>query len=175
MKGAITVVNVRRDKRPAITYIGRRVAGYKASPLGNPFKVGEHDDPISAYRRWLWQQLQSDTPARREILRLADLHNAGEDILLGCWCAPDACHGDIVKVAIEWVAGGERIMSTDQPTHEVDCPHSDCGTRMRIRGYPPAGEYDCKCKVKRLRLSWSTSMTFERKPYLTLIERDSTP
>lgn len=53
MKGAITVVNVRRDKRPAITYIGRRVAGLVASPLGNLYKVGEHVDPINAYRRWL--------------------------------------------------------------------------------------------------------------------------
>ncbi len=65
-------------------------------------------------------------------------------------------------------------MSTDQPTHEVDCPHSDCGTRMRVRGYPPAGEYDCKCKSIKVRLSWSLSAgNFEQKPYLSLVPKES--
>lgn len=103
MKGEITVVNVRTDKRSEVIYIGRRVRGRAGSPLGNPFKVGEHD-PIGAYRRWLWEQLQSDTPARREIERLVALHNAGQDLLLGCWCKPGPCHGDVVKSAILWVA-----------------------------------------------------------------------
>lgn len=104
----ITVVNVRHDKRPEIVYIGRRMPGRAGSPLGNPFRPGQHEDPIGLYRRWLWEQLQSDTPARREIERLAELHRAGQDLLLGCWCkGPDGtgdCHGDVVKVAVEWMA-----------------------------------------------------------------------
>lgn len=99
----ITVVNVRTDKRPAIVYVGRRMPGRAGSPLGNPYKAGEHDDPIALYRRWLWQQLQGDTPARREIRRLAELHQAGHDLLLGCWCTPAPCHGEIVKAAVEWM------------------------------------------------------------------------
>jgi hypothetical protein len=102
----ITVVNVRYDKRPEIIYIGRRVRGRAGSPLGNPFKANEHDDPIGLYQVWLAEQLQNDTPARREIERLARLHQAGQDLLLGCWCAPEPCHGDVVKAVVEeWGEG----------------------------------------------------------------------
>lgn len=101
----ITVVNVRHDRRPEVIYVGRRMPGKHGSPLGNPYKVGEHEDPITLYRRWLWRQLQGDTAARREVRRLAELHQAGHDLLLGCWCAPDPCHGNVIKAAIEWMAG----------------------------------------------------------------------
>ena len=99
----IAVVNVKFDKRPGIVYIGRRMPGRSGSPLGNPYKPGQCDgDPIELYRRWLWEQIQSDTLQRREIERLAGLHRAGQEVLLGCWCAPASCHGDVVKAAIEW-------------------------------------------------------------------------
>ena len=100
----ITVVNVKNDKRPEIIYIGRRMPGRPASPLGNPYKPGKCDgDPIQLYRHWLWAQMQTDTPARQELIRLAAINMAGHDILLGCWCAPSRCHGDVVKAAIEFL------------------------------------------------------------------------
>lgn len=100
----ITVVNVRHDRRPEIIYVGRRVRGRAGSPLGNPFKVGEYEDPIGRYELWLEEQLQRDTPARREIERLVALHQAGVPLLLGCWCAPAPCHGDVIKATIERLA-----------------------------------------------------------------------
>lgn len=100
----ITVVNVRFDHDPQIVYIGRRMPGRPGSPLGNPFKIGAVADPIDQYRRWLWNQMQSDTSAMREVDRLARLHRSSVDIKLGCWCAPQPCHGDVVKRAIEWLA-----------------------------------------------------------------------
>jgi len=101
----ITVVNVKHDKRPEVIYIGRRMPGRAGSPLGNPFKASKYSDAIDRYRRWLWEQLSTDTPQRREIDRLLRMHWAGQDLLLGCWCAPAPCHGDVVKATIEWLTG----------------------------------------------------------------------
>lgn len=97
----ITVVNVKHDKRPEVVYIGRWMPGRKGSPLGNPFKADEHNDPIGLFQVWLAEKLQSDTPQRREIERLAALHRQGKNLLLGCWCKPGVCHGDVVKAVIE--------------------------------------------------------------------------
>lgn len=45
----------------------------------------------------------------REVRRLAQRVAAGESLMLTCWCAPRACHGDIVAVRILWFA--ERLSS----------------------------------------------------------------
>jgi hypothetical protein len=95
--------------RPGAVYIGRGGHGLDASPLANPFRLDparprdEQPDVLERYRRWLWAELQADTPARREIARLASL----PDGILVCFCrsvdrAQPACHGDVVASAIEW-------------------------------------------------------------------------
>lgn len=99
----ITVANVRTTKDGV--YIGRAMPrqGLKASPLGNPYRLDEGEDrsvPIEQYRRRLLAFLQHDTAERREIERLTELARAGDLVLL-CWCAPLACHGDVVKEIIE--------------------------------------------------------------------------
>lgn len=96
----IQVVHCKRHPGPA-EYIGR------PSPLGNPYPMRSESDRetvIARYRQWLWGQLKADTPAAREIDRLARLHKAGSAIALACWCAPRACHGDVVAKAIRWKA-----------------------------------------------------------------------
>jgi hypothetical protein len=45
--------------------------------------------------------MQIDTPARKEIERLAIIISRRSDLLLLCWCAPKACHGDVVKEFVE--------------------------------------------------------------------------
>ena len=63
-------------------YIGR------PSKWGNPFVIGRdgtRDDVIARYEAWLLEQPELvDT--------LPEL--AGKT--LGCWCAPRACHGDVL-------------------------------------------------------------------------------
>lgn len=98
-------------ERPDAVYIGRGGKGLRASPLANPFRLDptrprdeQGTEVLDRYRRWLWAQLKSDTPARREIELLARL---GDGVLV-CFCRPlgreatPACHGDIVARAIEW-------------------------------------------------------------------------
>ncbi len=83
-----TVVHV-KDKNYDI-YIGRAVPrrGVPRSIWANPFKIdAEHDREavIELYSAWLNTQ-----PAL--LARIPDLVG----LRLGCWCAPEPCHGDIL-------------------------------------------------------------------------------
>ena len=90
------VVHCKRDKYDV--YIGR------PSKWGNPFShlkgtkaqflVSSREEAIESYEEWL---------AQSEILQ-ADLHEL-KGKTLGCWCAPLACHGDVL---LRWANGISR-------------------------------------------------------------------
>ena len=88
--------NVVHCKREAFdVYIGR------PGPWGNPFVLnrdGTRGEVIAKYRRYLWQRI------RREgapfITQLASLQGK----TLGCFCAPKACHGEVLVKAADWAA-----------------------------------------------------------------------
>lgn len=75
-----TVVHCKREK--ADVYIGR------PSKWGNPFQIGvdgTREEVIEKYRYWL--------ECRPELIAaLPELRGK----ILGCWCAPRACHGDVL-------------------------------------------------------------------------------
>lgn len=100
----IEVVNV-NTAQCKYTYIGRSKR-FGTSPLGNPYRIGRDGDReavIAQYRRWLWAVIQREEgPAYDELLRLVDI-SASSNLVLGCHCAPKACHGDVIKAAIEWL------------------------------------------------------------------------
>ena len=78
---------------PDIVYIGR------GSLFGNPFKMHNEDDRakvIELYRHWLWKALQEGKITKEMLLAL-------DGKRLACYCAPKACHGDVLVKAIEWV------------------------------------------------------------------------
>lgn len=80
-------------------YVGR------PTPIGNPFprKPGEpRGATLVRYRRWLWAQLQSDTPARRAMERLL-AHARERELTLVCSCAPAPCHAEIIRDALGWM------------------------------------------------------------------------
>lgn len=65
-------------------YIGR------PSPWGNPFTIGRdgtREEVIAKYREWLMQHERKWLRSSLHLLR-------GKR--LGCWCAPLACHGDVL-------------------------------------------------------------------------------
>jgi len=74
-------------KEPYTVYIGR--PGF----LGNPFEIGRdgnREEVIRKYEEWL----RRDDPNNLCVLdRIFDLKD--EDIL-GCWCSPKSCHGDVI-------------------------------------------------------------------------------
>lgn len=66
-------------------YIGR------PSPWGNPYVIGEHgarNKVIELYEEWLWQ------PKRFKLRN--KIRNQLRGKILGCWCAPQSCHGTIL-------------------------------------------------------------------------------
>lgn len=76
----MSVVHCKRA--PFDVYIGR------PSPWGNPFVIGRDGDRaqvIARYRRWISRQ-----PAL--LARIPTLREKA----LGCWCAPQPCHGDVL-------------------------------------------------------------------------------
>jgi len=65
-------------------YIGRG----EGSKFGNPFKIGVHgdrDEVIAMFRQW----------APKQPALMKDIHNLHGQTL-GCWCAPNACHGHVL-------------------------------------------------------------------------------
>jgi len=103
----ITVVNRKFYKGHGI-YIGRPMPklGLEGSPLANEFRIGKgmtREQSMAAYTPWFWEQMFIDGSAvRAEIARLTEMARY-QDLTLICWCKPEACHGDIVKMAIEWM------------------------------------------------------------------------
>jgi hypothetical protein len=74
------VVHCKREKHDV--YIGR------PSKWGNPFtlhKGGDRTAVIAQYEAWLLKQPHL----------LAALHELRGKVL-GCWCAPKSCHGDVL-------------------------------------------------------------------------------
>lgn len=78
------IVHYKRE--PYDVYIGR------GSKWGNPFKIGEdgnREEVISKYREWILKQ--------PHLLR--DLKELDGKVL-GCWCKPNSCHGDVLAALL---------------------------------------------------------------------------
>lgn len=67
---------------------------------GNPFvmkdrSLAERERVIAEYRTHLWGRI------KRGEIRLEDLAALdGKDVC--CWCAPAACHGNVLLEAVKW-------------------------------------------------------------------------
>jgi hypothetical protein len=81
-------------KEPYDVYIGR------PSKWGNPFTIGVHgtrEDVIEKYKVFI----SKNTTLKNSIHELRGK-------TLGCWCAPNPCHGDVLmELANEGVDGRE--------------------------------------------------------------------
>lgn len=114
---SLIVVNMRNNPPAKTIYIGRRTGTIEGSPLGNPHRVGycrmckavhKRGETIELYRAWLREEYAKKRNVYGALEWLADLFEAanerGEDLHIGCWCKPLACHGDVVKDAVEKIA-----------------------------------------------------------------------
>lgn len=75
-------------RAPYDVYIGRDAHGLTDDGWGNPFIIGRdgtREEVLALYREW----------APRQKWLMARLHELKGKIL-GCWCAPQACHGDVL-------------------------------------------------------------------------------
>jgi hypothetical protein len=65
----------------------------------NPYKIDEsngiiRDNVIEKYRTYITTKIEKDNTLKRKLLELRGKN-------LGCWCKPDACHGDVLVELIE--------------------------------------------------------------------------
>jgi hypothetical protein len=92
------VVNLRRE--PYDVYIGRAGHGMDGY-FGNPHKVGYCDqmtchcnhtreEALAEYRKTFYYRIENDPQFFVRILELRDK-------VLGCFCKPLTCHGDVIK------------------------------------------------------------------------------
>lgn len=91
-------------------YIGRGAGGSipsdprKYGGLGNPHPVGkwcticrtthQRGEAVKAYERTFADRIETDPLFRETVLSL-------KGKALGCFCAPSACHGDVIKRWLE--------------------------------------------------------------------------
>lgn len=64
----------------------------RSTPWGNPFYIGEHGtraEVIEQHQAWFDSKIQVSGLFRAQVAALA-----GKDLL--CWCAPEACHADLI-------------------------------------------------------------------------------
>ena len=83
-----SVVDI-KSKRPYDVYIGR------GGPYGNQFVIGPDgtkEEVVEKFRVWFWSQ-----PEEYRVKVVAEL----KDKVLGCFCYPLKCHGDVYIDAIE--------------------------------------------------------------------------
>jgi hypothetical protein len=96
------VVHCKRDSYDV--YIGRGQGGEWGNPFTHKsgtraqFVVGSREEAVEAYRAWLWERIK--TEGEPLIRKLAALDGK----TLGCWCAPQACHGEVLVQAAAWAA-----------------------------------------------------------------------
>lgn len=88
-----TVVN--KYKSEYDVYIGR------GSIWGNPFVMQDREDRarvITSYRKYLWEQIKQGKITKEMLIAL-------DGKRLACYCAPQACHGDVIVAAVKWAKG----------------------------------------------------------------------
>ena len=81
-EGAVPTRVVHCKRQRYDVYIGR------PSKWGNPFVIGRdgsREQVIAKYRAWVLAQPEL-------VAALPELRGK----ILGCWCAPQACHGDVL-------------------------------------------------------------------------------
>lgn len=79
------VVNVKKGDK-ADVYIGR------PGPFGNPYVIGpdgDRDEVIRLFKIYFYDRLKMDPAWKAKV-------DALEGQIIGCFCKPQACHGDII-------------------------------------------------------------------------------
>lgn len=96
---------------PKNEYIGRRGVVFvrgerfpkKDSIFHNPFKISKgvgRAEVVAHFEQYLRARLASEPDLKEKLLALSGK-------TLGCWCAPEACHGDILIKIIKELENAE--------------------------------------------------------------------
>lgn len=126
------VVHCKRESYDV--YIGR------PSKWGNPFTIGPDGDRDAVIAKYtLWIGTQPDL-----ITALPELRGK----TLGCWCAPKACHGDVLLALTE---NDLRDLFPARPCKHCDEPITPYTAREHIREKHPGHYAELASKVAALK------------------------
>ena len=107
--------NTEEHYGPNVFYIGR------GSVLGNPwthikdkktlakFVVKDRDTAIDNYDHYFDVMYGHDVNFTKAVDEIYEKYKAGEDVYIGCWCAPLRCHGDVIAEKLTQRLVRERI------------------------------------------------------------------
>jgi len=99
------VVHCKKDKYDV--YVGR------PSKWGNPFIIGRDGDRAAVVQRY-----------EAYILNNQELYDSISDLkgkVLACWCAPEACHADVLARMADWREEEEKYDGeTDQTAQNTE-------------------------------------------------------
>jgi len=83
--------------RAGVVFIDGQRYPKRSSAFCNPYKIGAHGTRTSVlkkYRTYIKARLESEPDLVDELISMAGKN-------LGCWCAPEPCHGHILLRLIE--------------------------------------------------------------------------
>ena len=117
----IHVINISKEDysfSPNYYYIGRSKTG---NILGNPYthldvektiafyQCKDRDEAINSYEAYFDAMYGHNKEFTKTIDEIYEKYKNGEEVYLGCWCAPKRCHGDIIKQKLEQRLIKEKI------------------------------------------------------------------
>ena len=88
-------------------YIGRAMPSHAPSEFANPFRIGpdgSRNEVLEKYAALVRKRLSEEPSFAQALRRLKGKR-------LGCWCKPQACHGDILVGLLE---GDEEPANAEQ-------------------------------------------------------------
>jgi hypothetical protein len=138
----ITIVNLRKTRN--CTRVDR------ATVLGNPFVMSStmsRDAVCDAYITHLNSEYRHTGSAiHGEINRLVTRYSNGEQLMLGCWCAPERCHAETIR---------DLILSLAEPDcdERMDKLNDLAAEQIREEHGPNCPDYDQLVEERFMRLS----------------------
>ena len=78
--------------RAGIVFIDKQRFPKQSSNFANPFKIGKdgtRDEVIEKYKIYITKKLKENVLLQEELLKMKGKN-------LGCWCAPEPCHGNVL-------------------------------------------------------------------------------
>lgn len=86
---------------------------YRGTLFGNPYTFNgkrsnlaklsfrTREEAINAYRLYFHEMIAHDGEFKDAFDALYEKYKHGEDIFLQCFCAPEPCHGEVIKNALQ--------------------------------------------------------------------------
>lgn len=78
--------------RAGIVFIDKQRFPKKSSNFSNPYKIGKdgtREEVIEKYKNYITQKLKENVLLQEELFKMKGKN-------LGCWCAPEPCHGNVL-------------------------------------------------------------------------------